>query len=614
VPIVFTTRPELIGTRGMVASTHWLASAAGMAILEDGGNAFDAAVTAGFVLQVVEPHLCGPGGEVPAILSVRGGPPRVLCGQGMAPAGATIEHYRDTLGLELIPGNGLLPACVPGAWDGWLLLLRDHGTRTLRDVLGPAIGYARDGFPLIPGIPATIGLAAPLFERHWPTSAAQWLPVPAAGRRFRLPALADTWERLLREAESVGSDREAQIEAARRAWAAGFVADDVDAFCRKEFRDDSGRPHAGVLTAADLAAWQASYEDPLLVDVGDGWTLVKCGAWTQGPALAQQLQLLAGYALSYVDGAPTADTVHLAVECAKLAFADREAWYGDSADPSAFDGLFEPSYVDGRRALVERTASAQLRPGSPGGRSPRLPAYLASGRGLGGADGQPPLAAETAGTARTAEAAGAAGAGSDVAELAGRGDTVHIDVVDAAGNMISATPSGGWLQSSPTIPSLGFCLGTRAQMFWLEEGLPNSLAPGRRPRITLSPSMALRDGVPVLAFGTPGGDQQDQWQLCFWLAHTVGGLNLQAAIDAPTWHSGAFPSSFYPRAWRPRELTVESRLGPSTIDELRRRGHAVVDAGPWALGRLSAVARDPSSGLLYAAANPRGAQGYAAGR
>ncbi|HEY3262420.1 MAG TPA: gamma-glutamyltransferase [Pseudonocardiaceae bacterium] len=601
---MFTTRPELVGTHGMVASTHWLASAAGMAMLEAGGNAFDAAVTAGFVLQVVEPHLVGPGGEVPAIFSVAGGAPRVLCGQGVAPAGATIAHYRDALGLTLVPGNGLLPACVPGSWDAWLTLLRDHGTRTLRDVLSPAIGYARDGFPLVPGIPATIALAAPLFRRHWPTSAEQWLPVPRAGERWRLPVLADTWERLLREAESAGSDREAQLEAARRAWSCGFVAEAIDSFCRGEFHDDSGRAHAGVLTGDDLARWQASYESPLLVRLDGGWTLVKCGPWTQGPALVQQLQLLAGFELSYVDGVPTAETVHLAVECAKLAFADREAWYGDAADQATIEALFDVSYVDGRRALVGDAASAELRPGAPAGRAPRLPSFVLSGAGLGGVDGQPPLAAEAASQASQASQA----------ELAGRGDTVHIDVVDAAGNMISATPSGGWLQSSPTIPSLGFCLGTRAQMFWLEEGLPNSLAPKRRPRITLSPSMALRDGRPTLAFGTPGGDQQDQWQLCFWLAHAVGGLDLQAAIDAPAWHTGAFPSSFYPRAWRPREVVVESRLGHATLDDLRRRGHDVVDAGPWALGRLSAVARDPATGFLRAAANPRGAQGYAVGR
>jgi gamma-glutamyltranspeptidase / glutathione hydrolase len=590
----FTTRPELIGTHGMVASTHWLASAAGMSVLESGGNAFDAAVTAGFVLQVVEPHLCGPGGEVPAILSVAGGPPTVLCGQGVAPAGATVEAFHG-LGLDLIPGNGLLPACVPGAWDGWLTLLRDHGTRTLHEVLAPAIGYARNGFPLIPGVPATITRVAELFGQHWPTSAAQWLPVPAAGSLFRLPALADTWERLLRAAGS-SSSREAQIDAARAAWYTGFVADEIDAFCRTPVWDESGREHAGVLTGADLAAWSASYEQPLTVDLSDDWTLVKCGSWTQGPALAQQLQLLAGLDVSYVDGVPTAATVHAAVEAAKLAFADREAWYGDGADLTA---LLDPAYVTARRALIGDTASLDLRPGSSAGRDPVLPDFVLRGGGLGGTDGQPSLATPADLLAQ---------------EQSGRGDTVHIDVVDAAGNMISATPSGGWLQSSPTIPALGFCLGTRAQMFWLQPGLPNSLVPGRRPRITLSPSMALRGGTPTLAFGTPGGDQQDQWQLCFWLAHTAGGLNLQAAIDAPTWHSGAFPSSFHPRGWNPGELTVESRLGTATLDELRRRGHLVVDAGPWALGRLCAVSRDPDTGTLRGAANPRGAQGYAVGR
>jgi gamma-glutamyltranspeptidase/glutathione hydrolase len=194
-----------------------------------------------------------------------------------------------------------------------------------------------------------------------------------------------------------------------------------------------------------------------------------------------------------------------------------------------------------------------------------------------------------------------------------RGDTCHVDVVDRWGNLVSATPSGGWLQSSPVIPELGFALGTRAQMFWLEEGLPNSLAPGKRPRTTLTPSLASRDGVPTLAFGTPGGDQQEQWQLCFWLAHTLAGLDLQAAIDAPAWHTTGFPSSFYPRETT-GEVVVESRIGDDVITELRRRGHTVTVSGPWSLGRLSAVSRDPGTGVLRAAANPRGMQGYAAGR
>ena len=596
---MFTTRPELVGTHGMVASTHWLASSAGMAVLEAGGNAFDAAVAAGFVLQVVEPHLNGPGGEVPIVFSsVAEAAPRVLCAQGVAPAGATIDHYTG-LGLDLVPGSGLLAATVPGAWDGWLTLLRDHGTKSLRDVLGYAIGYARDGFPLLERVSFTISRVSDLFREHWPTSAAHWMPggrVPEAGSRHRNPKLAETWEWLLAAGEAAGGDREAQIEAARRAWSQGFVAAQVDDFCRTAYRDDSGRDHAGVLTGEDMAGWQATYEDAVTADFGD-WTVAKAGGWSQGPVLLQQLRLLEGFAdrLAYVDGKPTAETIHLAVECAKLAFADREAWYGDSGDVP-LDVLLSREYADVRRKLVDETASLDLRPGSPNGRTPVLPAHIRRGPSavsdLSGAIGEPTV--ERGGTTK--------------------GDTVHVDVVDRWGNLVSATPSGGWLQSSPTIPSLGFCLGSRAQMFWLDRDLPNSLAPGKRPRTTLSPTLALREGLPALAFGTPGGDQQDQWQLGFWLAHTTGGLNLQESIDAPLWHSNAFPSSFFPRTWTPGELVVESRVGAAALAALAERGHTVVDAGEWTLGRMSAVGRDSRDGLLRAAANPRGAQGYAVGR
>ncbi|MBB5958765.1 gamma-glutamyltranspeptidase/glutathione hydrolase [Saccharothrix tamanrassetensis] len=597
---MFTTRPELVGTHGMVASTHWLASGAGMAVLEDGGNAFDAAVAAGFVLQVVEPHLNGPGGEVPVVFAAAGETtPRVLCGQGVAPAAASIGHYRD-LGLGLVPGSGLLAATVPGAWDGWLTLLRDYGTKSLRDVLGYAIGYARDGFPMLERASATIGLVAELFREHWTSSAALWLSggqAPRPGERFRNPKLADTWEWLLAAGEAAGSDREAQIEAARRAWSQGFVAAQVEEFCRTAYRDDSGRDHAGLLTGEDMAGWQASYEDAVTADFGD-WTVAKVGAWSQGPVLLQQLLLLEGFAdrLSYVDGVPTAETVHLAVECAKLAFADREAWYGDSGDVP-LGTLLSREYAEARRGLVGDTASLELRPGSPDGLKAVLAGHVLAGSPVAGEEGGGALGEPT--VSRTG---------------AVKGDTVHVDVVDRWGNLVSATPSGGWLQSSPTIPSLGFCLGSRAQMFWLDEGLPNSLAPGKRPRITLSPSLALREGLPALAFGTPGGDQQDQWQLGFWLAHTVGGLNLQEAIDSPMWHTNAFPSSFYPRGWTPGEVVVESRLGAEAIGSLRERGHSVLDSGAWTLGRMSAVARDARDGLLRGAANPRGNQGYAAGR
>jgi gamma-glutamyltranspeptidase/glutathione hydrolase len=585
---VFTTRPELQGTVGMVSSTHWLASAAGMALLEAGGNAFDAAVAAGFTLQVVEPHLNGPGGDVPLIFAGPDHEPTVLCGQGPAPAGATIEHYRG-LGMDLIPGSGLLAAVVPGATAAWLTLLRDHGTATLRQVLDAAIHYATTGIPLLPSIAGTIARVADLFRAEWTTSADHYL---GGGDWLRNPAWATTLQRLLDEAESTSSNREAQIEHALASWQTGFVAHEIDTFARTPLWDSSGERHPGVLTADDLAAWHPSYEQPATLDFR-GLTVCKTGAWGQGPVLLQQLALLDGFDLR----PGTAEFVHTVVECAKLAFADREAWYGDAGDVP-LDTLLSSGYNDERRGLVGDEADGDLRPGRPDGRRPRLPDALAgaAGRGDSPAEYDPTTSEPT--VSRTGES---------------KGDTCHVSVADRFGNLVAATPSGGWLHSSPVIPSLGFPLGSRLQMAWLQEGLPNSLTPGRRPRTTLSPSLAIRDGAPVLAFGTPGGDQQDQWQLSFLLNHVVGGLNLQESIDAPAFHSTHFPSSFYPRESYPKQVVVEDRLGTDAVDELRRRGHDVVVSSAWSLGRMCAVSRD-GEGHLRAGANARGMQGYAVGR
>jgi gamma-glutamyltranspeptidase/glutathione hydrolase len=538
----FTTRPELSGTFGMVASTHWLASAAGMAVLERGGNAFDAAVAAGLALQVVEPHLNGPGGEVPILLW--DGSVRVICGQGPAPAAATIDAYR---GHDLIPGTGPLAACVPGAFDAWMLLLRDWGTWELAEVARFAIGLARDGFPVVPGIARALEVVA--WEHTW----------VRGGSRLRNPVLADTYEKVV--AAAAGTSREARIDAARNAWYRGFVAEAL--------------APSGLLARDDLAAFAATVEAPVAFDFRD-WTVFKTGPWGQGPVFLQQLALLEGLELGPFLGP---DHVHTVVECAKLAFADREAWYGDSA-PVPLELLLSRSYAAERRALVGAEASGELRPGGPDPRLPLRRAGAARGPGLG----EPT-----------------------------RGDTCHLDVADRFGNLVSATPSGGWLQSSPANLDLGFCLGTRAQMFWLQEGLPASLVPGRRPRTTLSPSLAVHEDGTVLAFGTPGGDQQDQWSLELFLAHAVFGLGLQAAIDAPMFHTAHFPSSFYPRAAQPRRVEIEARAPKATVAELRRRGHDVEVVGDWSLGRLSAVSRAPD-GVLHAAANPRGMQGYAVGR
>ena len=269
-PNPFTTRPEIDGTFGVVASTHWIATAVGMATLEKGGNAFDAAAATAFTLQVVEPHLNGPGGDVPVILhDVRHGRTEVICGQGPAPAKATIEYYRAQ-GIDLIPGTGLLAACVPGMFDSWMLLLRDYGTMTLAEVLDPAISYAQNGHPLVERANATIALVQRLFREHWPTSAAVYLPngkVPETGTLFTNKTLAHTYTRILKEAEIVGGDRVAQIERARKIWSQGFVAEAIDRFCRmQEIMDVSGERHRGLLTGDDMANWQAEVEAPLTYD------------------------------------------------------------------------------------------------------------------------------------------------------------------------------------------------------------------------------------------------------------------------------------------------------------------------------------------------------------
>ncbi len=546
----------------MVASTHWLASQTGMAVLERGGNAFDAAVATGFVLQVVEPHLNGPGGEVPAVFwSVEEGKPLALCGQGVAPAAATIERFHE-LGHELIPGTGVLAACVPGAFGGWLLLLRDFGTWRLEDVLEHAIGYAERGYPLVAGIRATIDKTTELLE-SWPGSRDLYLPPPEVGSLFRNAALAATYRRIVEE--SRGGSREEEIEKARALFYEGFVAEEIDRFSSAE---------GGLLAGDDLAAWEATLEPVATFDYRD-LTVCKTLPWAAGPVGLQQLALLQGYDLGELS---EAEFVHVVTECAKLAFADRDALYGDAPDENdlRLDILLSPEYSDERRALVGDEASEEYRPGY--GRLPRL---------------------------------------HDVVSTPGSGEpsrgTVHLDIADRHGNVISATPSGGWLWSSPVIPALGWPLGTRAQMFWLEEGLPSSLRPGTRPRTTLCPGLALRDGKPYLAWGTPGGDQQEQWALHVFLRHVDLGMNLQEAIDAPEFHTDHLISSFYPRGFVPRSLALESRFSSRAVADLQRRGHDVTLTPPWSLGRVTAVARE-ADGLLKAGANPRGMQGYAVGR
>ncbi|MFB3979160.1 gamma-glutamyltransferase family protein [Microbacterium proteolyticum] len=588
-PAAFSTRPTLRGTFGMSASTHWTATATAQSVLERGGNAFDAAVAAAFVLHVVEPHLNGPGGDLVALIRPAGtAEPVVLMGQGPAPAGASIEALRER-GLDLVPGAGGLAAAVPGAVDAWLLLLRDHGTWDLADILAYAIGYARDGHPLVAGAAVTISRVADLFREHWPTSSDLWMPtgsVPAPNTVVRNPAYATVLESLAAAALPV-DDRCEGIDAARHVWMAEALPRAAE-FLRTPHRHADGGDHPGVLTVEDLLGWSASFE-PAVSATFRGWRVFKAGTWTQGPALLQALRLMEPWADARIDPS-TPEGAHTLLEVQKLVYADRDAWFGDADDAVDVDALLAEEYIDERRALVDGTASAGLRPGSPDGRTPALPPLRTEAGPVTAATGEP-----------TVDRRGQT-----------RGDTCHLDVVDRWGNTISATPSGGWLQSSPSVPGLGFCLGTRLQATWLLPGHPASLTPGRRPRTTLTPTMLTR-GAEIIAMGSPGGDQQDQWQLPVLLRVLVGGYEPQQAIDAPTLHTTALADSFWPRTWTPLGAVVEDRIGDDVVRDLERRGHRVRRAGDWALGRVSAVGRD-ADGLLWGAANPRGMQGYAVGR
>jgi gamma-glutamyltranspeptidase/glutathione hydrolase len=594
-------RPTLTGTFGGIASTHWLASSVGMAILDRGGNAFDAAVAAGFALQVIEPQSNGPGGDVTiAVYSHSTGTVRIICGQGPMPRAATINTFAS-LGIKQMPAAGVLPASVPGAFGAWLRLLAEFGTMPLASVLKPAIGYASRGYPLLPSAALTIAAVAPLFRTEWTESGRTYLPggaAPGGGSRMRNPALADTFERIVRETQAASADREAQIEAAHSAFYRGFVSETIDRFLRTtEVFDSTGRRHRGLLCADDLATWRPDVEEPCELRYGD-FSVFKPGPWSQGPVFLQQLGILEGRDLRRM-GLGSVEYVHTLAEAAKLAFADREAWYGDPHHtPVPMAELLAPAYSELRRSLIGEYAAVDPQPGRPNDREPWIP----QAEPEESVAGEPEWMAQLRSGLPTVSSTGS---------RAGAGNTCTVAAVDSAGNLVVAVPSGGWLKSSPVIPGLGFALGTRGQTAWLADGHPNSLAPGRRPRTTLSPSIVLRDGEPFLAFGTPGGDQQDQWTLQAFLAVAEFGLDLQMATEIPAFHIDHFPQSFAPRTSRPGVVVVERSFDPSVLTGLEGKGHRLDVVPESTLGKVCAVGIDPVNGFVRAAAGPRGRQAYA---
>ena len=586
----YPSRPMTMGRRGVVTAGHGLAAEAGLRIMHQGGNAIDAAAATCLCLNVLEPHQNGLGGEVPVLVySAAEKRTWAISGQGWSPKAFTID-WCCANGIDLIPHDGYLPGCVPAMVGTWTTALARFGTMSLAQVAQPAIELAEGGFALYPTLHQHLVTHAGQYIDRFPTTAAVYLPdgrVPPVGSLIRVPDFAATLRRLCQaEAEAAGRGRTAGLEAATDAFYRGPIADQIlDYITNHPIEDASGSAHTGLLTADDFAQWHAAVEEPITYRYR-GLDVHKCSSWTQGPVFLQQLAILHAFDLHGM-GHNTMEYLHTWIESAKLAFADREAYYGDPEfDDVPIDVLLSDRYNAQRRGLIDSIASSDLRPGDVGG---GVPDYILGDvradnrRALGMAD----HAAAVAGASRA-------------------GDTTQLAAIDAEGNMVSATPSGGWITTSPVIPGLGMCLGTRGQMFYLNPQRPNALAGRKRPRSTLTPSLVTRDGRPLMAFGTPGGDLQDQLTLQFFINVTDFGMDLQEAIDAPTVYSQHFPWSFYPRDAFCRQATVEGRIDHQVISDLEQRGHKIVVNDDWAHGRVQAIRIDHRTSFIHGAVSPRG--------
>jgi gamma-glutamyltranspeptidase / glutathione hydrolase len=552
-----TFYPRLIGRRGAVASNSYLSANAGADVLKAGGNAFDAAVAATLVEGLVNPQMHTIGGECPILLRVAG-ESRVVSinGNMAAPAAATPEAFRKR-GLAEIPEEGILAAGAPAAFSALLTVLKRWGTMSLRDVSAPVRELAAGGFAVSAGLRQQYkyGLVdlREKFLAKWPGSAALYLrggAVPEVGALMKNEALARTYDYL--------ANAKDPLEAFYR----GDVASEIAKYSKE--RD-------GLLARQDLESFETRIEQPVRLRFGD-FELFKCGFWTQGPAELQTIALMARHDLKSMN--PTgADYCHLLIEAMKLAFADREQYYGDHPlVPS--EVLLSDSYSEMRNELIDlRKSNKELRPGDARRNAALLPEdEILTPKDWGGG-------------------------------------TVHVDVIDAKGNMASFTPSGGWLKSAEVMPALGFPLSVRMMTFYLGPAHhPNVVAPGKRPRTTLTPSLAFKGGRPWMTFGTMGGDNQGQWLLQFFLHRAAFGMGLQEAIEAPRLSTEHFPGFFAPHQGLPNRIRIEARFGARTIDELRRRGHDVDVAPDWSEGFVSAAQIDEASGMLEAGCDPRGAK------
>jgi gamma-glutamyltranspeptidase / glutathione hydrolase len=594
----FTTRPTLRGTHGVLTSGHYLATAAGFRIAQQGGNAIDAAAAMCICLNLLEPQNNGIGGEAPTLVySAADKKAYALSGQGWSPAAFTIEWCRAN-DIDLIPGDGYLPACVPATLDTWAMAVARWGTLGFGQILAPAIELAEEGFPMYRGLHNHLRNNFKKYTELYPSTGEIYLRgghVPEVGEVWRNPDFGATLRLMVRAEEAhKGKSRVAGIEAARDVFYKGDIAARIVDFTRTTpVLDASGKAHTGLLTIEDFAEWHAHAEETASVTYR-GLQVHKCGPWTQGPVFLQQLTLLEAFDLRAM-GHNSAEYLHTLIEVIKLAFADREAYYGDpNFDAVPLDLLLSAEYAGQRREYIDDVASREMLPGDLGAGAP---AYATTFDVQ--ADNRAALNMLGAGDKTPAY----------TIKHAHLGDTTHCDAIDRAGNMVSCTPSGGWIGTSPVIRGLGFSLGTRGQMFYLNPDRPNALAPHKRPRATLTPSLVTRNGAPHMVFGTPGGDAQDQLTMQQFLNMVEFGMNPQEALDAPTVHSVHFPSSFYPRAAYPARIEAEDRIPAAVLDALRARGHDVSVVDGWSNGKCMGIVRD-DAGVMHGGVSPRGEIGY----
>ena len=563
-----TYYPRLQGTNGACATHHNLSAMAARDVLSNGGNAVDAAVAAVLVEGLVNPHMNSIGGECPILIRMADtGKVVAINGNTAAPQGANPEYFLRR-GWKDMPDSGILAAGVPATMASLLLALESFGRLSFADVATTCLALANGGFPVHRGLlhQENFGILdmAARINREWPGSATLYLVngnPPAEGSLIRNTALASMLNYLIGEERGANGSREDGIKAVRAGFYKGDVAAAIDRYSRE---------HDGLLNREDLAIYQARLEQPLSRKF-QGAEIFKCGFWTQGPTVLQSLAILDRFDLRSM-GHNSADYLHTVIEAVKLVYADREQFYGDGQNTEVPEiALLSDDYAALRAALIDPARSLpDLQPGDP----VNMQAKMALNKTFGGASW-------------------------------GHG-TVHVDVIDADGNMVAATPSGGRIKHGEVMPDLGFPHGNRLMTFYLgPDNHPNCVAGGKRPRTTISPSLLLKDDRPWMVFGTMGGDQQDQWQLQYFLNLTVFGMSLQQAIEAPKFSSEHFPGFFSPHDRMPNQVRIEERVDAGTLSDLERRGHVVAAAVDWTEGHMLAASQDPDTGLLEAGCDPR---------